>query len=186
MNKSFYSIFKTFFKIGTLLLGGGYVILPLLQNELSDKKQWITHDELCEFYAISQSIPGIIAANISIFTGYKIYGRKGAIAATLGVILPAFIAIVLLASFVEQIIHIGIIKNIFWGIGIGVVILIFLATKEMWPKSVVDEFTCGIFIIAFILAAFKVSPAIIIILAIISGILYRRKYPKILDKDGEN
>ena len=64
MNKSFYSIYKTFFKIGTLLLGGGYVILPLLQSELAEKKGWISEDELCEYYALSQSVPGIIAANI--------------------------------------------------------------------------------------------------------------------------
>ena len=65
MDKSFYAIFKTFFKVGTLLLGGGYVILPLLQAELVDKKGWIDSDGLCEYYALGQSVPGIIAANMS-------------------------------------------------------------------------------------------------------------------------
>ena len=74
MEKSFYTIFKTFFKVGTLLLGGGYVILPLLQSELVDKKHWLNEDELFEYYALSQSVPGIIAANTSIFTGYKLNG----------------------------------------------------------------------------------------------------------------
>ena len=60
MEKTFWNIYKTFFKVGTLLLGGGYVILPLLQSELVDKKGWATHDELCEFYALGQSLPGIM------------------------------------------------------------------------------------------------------------------------------
>ena len=68
MNINLYNIFKTFFKVGTLLLGGGYVILPLLTNELVDKRKWITSEELCEFYAIGASLPGIIAANTAVFT----------------------------------------------------------------------------------------------------------------------
>lgn len=187
MNKSFYSIFKTFFKIGTLLLGGGYVILPLLQSELAEKKQWLTNDELIEYYAISQSIPGILAANVSIFTGYKLNGQKGALAAIFGVITPAFLAIVILASLVEKIAGFGLVKDIFWGIGIGVIILIFLATKEMLTNSVTDKFTCTVFICAFILSAgFKIHPAIIVLLAIATGIIYRQKYPPILTRKDDD
>ncbi len=94
MEKTLYQIFKTFFKVGTLLLGGGYVILPLLQSELVDKKNWINDDELCEYYALSQTVPGIIAANISIFAGYKLRGTAGAIAALMGIVTPAFVAII--------------------------------------------------------------------------------------------
>ena len=189
MNKSFYSIFKTFFKIGTLLLGGGYVILPLLQSELSDKKGWIDKDELSEYYALSQSIPGIIAANISIFTGYKLNGQNGAIAAISGLITPAFLAILILATLITQISDTSIFKSIFWGVGIGVIILIFIAVKEMWKKSVVDKFTCVVFIGAFILSAcFKMNPALIVILSIIAGIVYRMKKPEILkfEEDEDN
>ena len=70
MEKTLYQIFKTFFKVGTLLLGGGYVILPILQSELIEKRNWIDDDELCEYYALSQSIPGLIAANLSIYVGF--------------------------------------------------------------------------------------------------------------------
>ena len=90
MQKSFWHIYKTFFKIGALLLGGGYVILPLLQSELSEKKDWVTPDEIIEYYALSQSLPGIIAINISIFAGYGMLGLRGAIAAILGVVTPSF------------------------------------------------------------------------------------------------
>ena len=86
MEKTFWNIYKTFFKVGTLLLGGGYVILPLLQSELVDKKGWSNQDELCEYYALGQSLPGIIAANMSMFVGYKLLGQKGAFAAAAGII----------------------------------------------------------------------------------------------------
>lgn len=171
MEKTLYQIFKTFFKVGTLLLGGGYVILPLLQSELVDKKGWIEDDELCEFYALGQSVPGIIAANVSIFVGYKLRKTMGAIAATLGIVTPAFISIVILAKILEEVIKLKFIQSIFWGVGIGVLILIFLAVKEIWKKSVTDKFTCWIFFLVFILSAgFKAPPAILIILAILIGL----------------
>jgi len=172
MKKTLYQIFKTFFKVGTLLLGGGYVILPLLQSELIDKKNWICDDELCEYYALSQSIPGIIAVNTAIFTGYKLHGISGAISATFGMVTPAFISIILVARIMEEIVRLKFVQSIFWGVGIGVLILIFLAVKEMWRKSVVDKFTCWIFFIIFALSAcFKAPPAALIILAIFIGIL---------------
>lgn len=181
MEKSFYNIFKTFFKVGTLLLGGGYVILPLLQNELIEKKQWITEDELCEFYALAQSVPGVIAPNTAVFIGYKLNKLKGAIAAIVGMVLPAFVSIIIIAKMMDEIIRLRFIQSIFWGVGIGVLILIFLAVKEMWKKSIVDKFSCVIFFTAFLLsAAFKGSPAAIIILAIFTGIWVQ--YQKRLEK----
>lgn len=172
MEKTLYNIYKTFFKVGMLLLGGGYVILPLLQSELVEKRQWITNDDVAEYYALSQSIPGLIAANISIFTGYRLRGLSGAIAAISGVITPAFWAIILLARVLEEIIQYEFVKGIFWGVSIGVLILIYLAVKEIWSKSVKDKYTFGIFFIVFILSlCFKVSPAILVILAVFAGVI---------------
>ena len=176
MEKSFYTIFKTFFKIGTLLLGGGYVILPLLKSEIVEKKGWITFDELCEFYALSTSLPGVIAINTSIFTGRRLLGRKGAISAALGVVTPSFIAIVLLASFLGMIVHLKSVKDIFWGVGIGVITLLFLAIKEMWKKCVYDKFSVLIFILSLGLALCrKIPPAVIVIICVILGIIWQVK-----------
>lgn len=173
MEKTFWNIYKTFFKVGTLLLGGGYVILPLLQSELVEKKKWSTDDELCEYYALGQSVPGIIAANMSIFVGHKLLGQRGAIAAATGIITPAFLAIVLIAKILEELVKYHFVKSIFWGVGIGVILLVFLAVKEMWNKSVTDKFALAIAIAAFILSALlKVSPVLIIISSAVAGILY--------------
>lgn len=175
MEKSFWSIFKTFFKVGTLLLGGGYVILPLLTSEIVEKKHWITSDELCEFYALGASLPGIIAANTAIFTGRKLLGRKGAIAATIGIVLPSFLAIVLLASILSEIVDKPSVQHIFWGVGIGVITLLFLAVKEMWTKCVVDKFSICVYSVCLILAFTRVIPlSLIVILALISGIIFQR------------
>ena len=175
MEKSIYTIFKTFFKVGTLLLGGGYVILPLLTSELVEKKKWITSDELCEYYAIGASLPGIIAANTAIFTGRKLMGTAGAVAAIVGMILPAFLAIVLLAAILAELIAKPCVQHIFWGVGIGVIVLLFLAVKEMWSKSVVDRFSLAIYIGSLILALYgKVSLSLIIIGAVIAGIINQK------------
>lgn len=175
MEKNCYTIFKTFFKVGTLLLGGGYVILPLLTSELVEKKNWITSDDLCEFYAIGASLPGIIAANTAIFTGRKLLGTKGAVAATVGMVLPAFVAIVLLATILSEIINLPTTQHIFWGVGIGVIVLLFLAVKEMWKKSVNDKFSLTVYIVCTILALTRKVPlALIIIGALVCGITWQK------------
>ena len=175
MNKSFYAIFISFFKVGMLLLGGGYVILPLLTSELVDKKGWISSDELCEYYALSSGLPGIIAANIAIFTGRKLAGTKGAFAAIAGVTMPAFLAITLLASILNELVHYKSVQNIFWGVGIGVITLLFLAVKEMWNKCITDKYTTLVFAVCLLLAlSGKISPANIIILAVLMGYLFQK------------
>lgn len=182
MQKSLWNIYKTFFKIGTLLLGGGYVILPLLQSEIVEKKNWATSEDIIEYYALSQSLPGLIAANISIFTGYKLLGYKGAFMAISGIITPAFLVIVLIANILNELVTKHFIRSIFLGVGIGVIILVLLTIKEMWNKSIIDNFTKFIFIISLVLAYFKISPFWIIIMSVVFGILYKTKFSKESDK----
>lgn len=169
----FYNIiFKRFFKIGALLLGGGYVILPLLQEEIAKKFEGITDDDICEFYAISQCLPGLIAINTACFVGHKLSGIKGAVCAVTALVMPAFLAIILLANLLLSIADNDIVKSIFAGVGLGVLALIFQAIKEMKEKSVTDKFSLLVFLCAFIaLVGFKISPVYVVIAGIIFGAL---------------
>ena len=181
LNPIISDIYKRFFKIGTLLLGGGYVILPLLQAEIGAHYQEITDDDICEYYAISQSLPGLIAINTAVFVGYKLARTKGAIAAISGIVTPAFLAIILLANLLAQIVDIPIIQSIFASIGIGVLALLFQAIREMWPKSIIDKTSLIIFFAAFsALLIFKIPAIQIVIGGIILGIILG--YPKTLKR----
>ena len=174
MKISLAKLFLIFVKIGTILLGGGYVILPILRAEFVEKYKLITEEELVEYFAISQSLPGIIAANISIFVGYKLHRTLGAIIACLGINFSPFLCIVLLATVISAFVNEPAMQGLFWGIGIGVLVLLISAIKEMWTKSITDWFSFLIFTIALItLLKTSISPAIIIIISAIAGIVYK-------------
>ena len=158
--------------IGLQLLGGGYVIVPLMKKNLIEKKNWITESELTDFYALSQTIPGVIAINISAFTGYKLRGKSGALTAIIGTITTPIIFILLIATVMEYLLKISFTQSIFWGVSIAVIILIYLSIKEMWQNSLVDIPSWIIFILTFALSFFvKLSPVCIIIISITLGIL---------------
>ena len=101
MNISSIKLFLIFAKIGAILLGGGYVILPIIISEFSEKRNFLKEDEIMEFFALSQTIPGILAANISIFIGYKLKGFCGAVAAMLGIIFAPLVFITLIWSIIN-------------------------------------------------------------------------------------
>ena len=175
MKISLLKLFLIFVKIGTILLGGGYVILPILRAEFVKRYKLITEEELIEYFAISQSLPGIIAANISIFVGYKLHKTLGAIVACLGVNTSPFICIVLLATLISTFVGPPAMQGLFWGIGIGVIILLISAIKEMWLKSVTDIFSLLIFLVALaVLLKTNISPVIVIISSAIAGIIYKQ------------
>ena len=175
MKISLKDIYYEFFMLGVQLLGGGYVIVPLMRKNLIEKKQWITEEELIEFYALSQSVPGVIAANISTFTGYKLRGKTGALSALLGILTSPVITVLIIAEILDKILKFPFIQSIFWGVGIAVIILIYLTIKEMWKHSLVDIPSYILFLIAFILSfIFKISPVYIVILGIIYGIMVQK------------
>lgn len=174
MKVSLKDLYFEFVIIGFQLLGGGYVIVPLMKSSLIEKRNWITDEELTDFYAISQSIPGIIAANISAFAGYKIRGKSGAAIALLGIITTPIISILIIATIIETLLKFSIMQSIFWGVGVAVVILIYLTIKEMWKNSLSDFVSWIIFLGCFAASFFfKISPVLIIISTIIFGILYK-------------
>ena len=170
---SAFNIYKLFLKIGAILLGGGYVIIPIMKSELIEKGNWITDDELCDFYCVSQCLPGIIAINMSILVGCKLLKTKGAISAILGIATSPFIVIVIVAQLLNKIIQIPFMEGIFWGVNLSVIVLIYLALKEMWQKSIVDKFSAFWFVLIFALMILKINPALLIISSIVFGIIIR-------------
>lgn len=95
---SLWEIFLVFFKIGTFTIGGGYMMVPAIENEMR-KRMWISEDELPDIVALAQSAPGLLTVNMAIFAGHKLRGVKGSIVATLGSILAPFVIILLIAMF---------------------------------------------------------------------------------------
>lgn len=93
---SYWQIFITFAKIGAFTIGGGYAMLPIIQNEIV-RRGWLKEEDFTDIVALAQSAPGLLAVNISIFTGHKLRGTKGSIVATLGSILPSFLIILAIA-----------------------------------------------------------------------------------------
>jgi len=128
-------LFITFFKIGLFTFGGGYAMLALIENECIEKKKWITNDEFLNCVAIAESTPGPIAINSATYVGYKVAGVTGAIFATLGVVLPSFVIILVISLFLDKLLAIEVIANAFRGIKVGVSLLIVTAGIKMFIKA---------------------------------------------------
>lgn len=172
---SIFKLFLIFVKIGAILLGGGYVILPIMTSEFVDKRNLVTHDDMIDYFALSQSLPGIIAANISMFIGYKLKGKWGAIAAMVGVTFVPFWCIVLLASIIGTLINNNYVQGALWGVGVAVIALIMLTVREMWQKSNKNAYFYTIFVLALLaLLLFHLSPIQTILLFTALGVLYKR------------
>ena len=127
-------LFLTFAKIGLFTFGGGYAMISIIENNCVERKQWITHDEMMNITVIAESTPGPIAVNCATFTGYKKAGFAGALAATLGMIVPSFAVIYLISMFLDNFLEFSVIANAFKGIKIAVGILILDAAVTMIRK----------------------------------------------------
>ena len=167
-----FDLFKTFCRIGGLTFGGGYAMLPMLQKEVVDERKWATNDELLDYYAVGQATPGIIAVNTATFVGYKVKGIWGALFATLGVVSPSFVIILVIASFLQNFSKYVIVQNAFSGIRVAVGVLILNAIIGLLKKSVVNKISTVIFIVTCLFGiVLNISPIYIVIAACIIGIL---------------
>ena len=156
-------------------------MLPLIQKEVVEKKKWATDEEVIDYYAIGQSTPGIIAVNTATFIGYNQKGIIGAIVATLGIIVPSLIIIIIIAYSFMHFQDNQIVQHAFAGIRVAVSVLVLNAVVRMWKTTVKDYIGVIIFVISFLLIAFTdISPIIIIIATAAAGILL--SYRKAVDK----
>ncbi len=175
MNKIYWESFKTFFKIGMFTLGGGYAMIPLIEEEVVNRHHWVEKDEMLDLIAIAQSCPGVFAINISIFIGYKLKKTHGAIATALGTALPSFLIILAIAIFFHQFEDNKVIAAMFKGIRPAVVALIAVPTFNLARRAQLNWFTIWIPIVSVLaIWLLGVSPIWIIIAAGIGGYLWGR------------
>lgn len=160
----FLELLISFIKIGFLTIGGGYVMLPMMQSELIEKKHWITEEELLDYYAVGQSTPGIIAVNVATFVGYKKAGITGGIVATLGIISPSLIIITALAGVIQSIDQYPNVQKAMSGINVAVCALITDATLNFIKKGVKNFVTLLVLLVSFLLIYYVKVPSYLIVL----------------------
>jgi chromate transporter len=166
---SLWQIFTVFAKIGAFTIGGGYAMIPLIQAEMS-RRGWISEDELPDIVALSQSAPGVMAVNISIFAGHKLRGFKGSVAATLGSITPSFLIILGIAMFFTAFKDNPWVERAFKGIRPVVVSLIAVPMVNMARKSCKTWWAWLLAVGSLVLVSFlNVSPIYIIICVMVIG-----------------
>jgi len=174
-------LFILFCKIGLLMFGGGAAMLPILKAEIVDKRRYITSEELIDLYSISQCTPGIIAVNIATFIGHKLRGISGAAIATLGVVTPAVIIIIAIASVLSHFMDNRYVIYAFSGIRIAVIALIVNVVIELARNNLKILSHAITFVLAFIiLLLLPISPALLVIItgavAVIIGEFLRRQH----------
>lgn len=173
--KELWELFITFAKIGVMTFGGGAAMLPMLQREILDKRNWVTEEELMDYYAIGQCTPGIIAVNTATFVGHKRKGTIGGVCATAGIIFPSLIIITILAGIITSFSNLAWVRNAFAGIRACVAVQIFNAVVKLAKKSVVDKPTAVIFTAVLAGSVLtNLSPAWFVLLAAAAGILLKQ------------
>ena len=184
-------LFLTFARVGVCTFGGGYAMLPILQREVVDNKGWATEEQLADYYAIGQCTPGIIAVNTATFVGRTQRGTAGGVIATLGVVFPSVVIILLLAAFLQNFAHLPVVIHAFAGVRACVCALILTSVLKLRKTTVVDLPTALIFAAVFLLAAvgnfasfpaetlwgaalnFLLSPVVLVVLAGLAGLCVR-------------
>ncbi len=138
-----------FFKIGLVTFGGGYAMIAIIEDICVEKKGWITHDEMMNLTVVAESTPGPIAINCATFVGYRMAGIPGALAATVGVVLPSFIIILAISQFLEHFLEIRVIANAFRGIQVAVGLLVLTAAVNIIRQMEKQPLALGILACAF-------------------------------------
>lgn len=188
--KELWELYTSFFKVGLLTFGGGMAMLPMLQSEIVNKKQWTTEEELLNYFAVGQCTPGIIAVNTATFIGHKKRKALGAAVATLGVISPSIIIILLIAAFFGNISNVPMVQNALWGVRIAASALILNSIIKLWKAGVKNVFGVCMFLFAFLtVGVFGITSVVVVVVAILAGNLYgvaKQRHENSLKKKGES
>jgi len=168
-------LFLTYFRVGAVTFGGGYAMIPILEREVVKKKNWVTEEELLDYYAISQCTPGVIAVNAATFVGYKTKGVIGAILATLGVVTPSIIIITIIANMLSVFSNNKYVESAFKGISIAVCALVFTTVVGLIKKNVKNIFSVLLAVFAFVAIGFLDISPIVVVLTVLAASLIRFK-----------
>ena len=170
----YWDLFATFAKIGAFTFGGGYAMLPMIQAEVVSKKHWATDEDILDYFAVGQCTPGVIAVNTASFVGYYRKGIPGCIAATLGVIFPSLVIILIIASLLTSFASYPLVQHALGGIRIAVAVLIVQAVYKMGKTGIKDGFGWVMAAGAVLRAGFSSAPTIVIgLLAAAAGVGYQ-------------
>jgi chromate transporter len=166
-------LFGIFFKIGTFTIGGGYAMIPVIENEIVTKRQWVPKEDFLDLLAVAQSAPGILAVNMAVFVGFKLRGVRGSIVTALGTVLPSFLIILAIAVFFHHFKDNTTIERIFKGIRPATVALIAYPVFSMAKTAKINRYTIWIPVVsAWLIARLGVSPVWIIMAAGVGGLLF--------------
>lgn len=183
-------LFWSFFKIGGMTFGGGLTMLPMLEHELVQKKEWVSEEELLDCYAIGQCTPGIIAVNTATFVGYKKNKISGGIFATLGMIFPSILIITIIAMFLKNFMDNIWFQHALQGVRGVVCALLCNTVINLCKKSLKNLFTELVFLAVLLLGFFtKIPTIILVLLAAATGIiadLIKEKTEHLRKQEGEN
>ena len=177
----FFELFYSFLKIGLFTFGGGYAMIPIIEREVIHRKRWIQEQEFFDLLTLAQSAPGPISLNASVFVGYKMYGYRGALAALLGVALPSFLIILIVAIFFSQIRENPIIDAAFKGMRPVVVALMFAPVvglakgMKWWAMAVAGAVALAVWNFGF-------SPIYLLIIAAVVGLLWAARRGKEVER----
>lgn len=167
------NLFGIFFKIGAFTFGGGYAMIPLIEYETAEKRSLIGKDEITDIVAIAESTPGPISINSATFIGYRTAGVLGSVAATLGVVLPSFCIILIIAFFLRHIMDNRFVQYAFFGIRAGVLALIVKAVVNFFRRAEHNVFSWCIMAAALVWSAIlDWSTIALIALCAIAGCIF--------------
>lgn len=166
------NLYLSFLKIGLFSIGGGYVMLPLIQKEIIENRGWLSLAEFIDILAISEMTPGPVAINSATFIGYRTAGFWGSVLATAGVVTPSFVFVVLTVAALKHFYENRWVQAAFTGLRPAVVALIMGTVIFVGKEGFTDITSVLIGISAFALLVFtKIHPILVIVLTALAGII---------------
>lgn len=185
--KHFIEIFITFFRIGLFTIGGGYAMIPIIQQEVATRKGWMSDEEFLDAISLTNSLPGPLAVNAATFVGYRVKGVPGAVVSALGVATPSVIIILLIAMVFQNVMGYTVVQNFFRGLRPAVAALIFYSVIKLGKSvKVTKQLNWIMTVFSFVaIAVFGLHPIAVIVCAALYGIFVRQSLLQAVEKCAE-